>query len=142
MEEVVVKVEETVKDLVEKVEDKVEDVVKDLAEKVEDKVEDVVKDLAEKVEDKVEELIKKVEDDHPSVKIAVDAIETKLAEVVDGRVLSCSCWGFLWTLRITRKTPQSSLPKPEDSVSKLAEQPPQSTQQADIPQTKAETPTQ
>lgn len=138
MEEVVVKVEETVKDLIENV----EDTVKDIMEKVEDKLEDIASDIGEDVGDKVEELVKKVEDIHPSVKIAVDAVEAKLAEVVDGRALSCSCWGFLWTLRIVRKSRQPSLPKVEESASTPTAEPPPSTQQADIPQTKVETPAQ
>jgi len=115
-----------------------------------DKVEAVVETKVEEVTVKVDEVLEKIEnteitieqpkivetvldklDDIPVIK---DAIEN-IVEVVDGRVFTCSCWSWVLTLRITRKTNQTSPPKPEENPNKSEEKPSQCTPQEKSPQT-------
>ena len=106
------------------VEDKVEQVIKDKADeinaeldKVEDKVESTIEKVGDSIEKKVDELVPE------PLKNVLDIAESNLAEVVDGRVFSCSLFGFLLSLRITRKNPKSSPSKSEETSNKVPSQP-------------------
>jgi hypothetical protein len=122
MENIVVKVE----DLVKEHSDQIHDVVEKKADEILDKVEDNVESVLEKIGDKIDEIIP------DEVKKVLDTI------LVDGRVFSCSLFGFLWSLRITRKLRHSPLPKVMDYTNKSVVEPVQNVQQVETPQPKIE----
>lgn len=92
------------------VEDKVQQVIKDKADEINAEVEKVGDSIEKKVDELVPEPLKNI-------------VESNLAEVVDGRVFSCSLFGFLLSLRITRKNPKSSPSKSEETSNKAPSQP-------------------
>ncbi len=119
METIVEIVESKKDDVLEKVADQIEEKKEELEKKV-DEVADTVEETVEKAAD---ELAKKVEeaakpladildklDDNPQVAKALDIIEDQL----DGREVSCSCFGWLVALRITRKSKKTSQAKSEE----------------------------
>lgn len=123
MAEIVVEIVESKKDeIIEKV---VEQIDEKKVDEVVDKVEEKVEEVAEVVTEKIEEVAKPLTDiidkldDNPQVAKVLDAIEDQL----DGREVSCSCFGWLFALRISRKrkeTPPSKseeIPKSESSES-------------------------
>jgi hypothetical protein len=111
-EEVEKKVEETA--------DKVLDTVQENTQVVADKVEDAIETVTKPITDLIDKL-----DDNPAVKKVIDGISESIVEQVDGRVFSCSLFGWLFALRITRKTPQSSPTKSEETENKPSSSPPQ-----------------
>ena len=111
-EEIEKKVEETA--------DKVLDDIQENTQKVADKVEDVIENVTKPLSDLIDKL-----DDNPAIKKLMDGISESIVEQVDGRVFSCSLFGWLFALRITRKTPQSSPAKPEVIESKQSSSLPQ-----------------
>jgi uncharacterized protein (UPF0210 family) len=102
------KKEEVVEKIVEQVDEKKVDEVMD---KVEDTVEQAIENISEKVEKAIEELSAKV-DLPPQVEKVIDILEDQL----DGRQLSCACFGWLVALRITRKSKQTPPTKSADEV--------------------------
>lgn len=141
MEGVVEKVNSTI--TVELVEQKVEEVeqkVEETADKVLDIVQEKTQAAATKVEDAVEKVAKPVTDlidkidDDPRVKAVLDSVTGAVAEQIDGRVFSCGCFGWMFALRITRKTPQPSPSKSEVTESKQPESPLQHVEVKESPQ--------
>lgn len=121
--------EEKIKEVIAQHSDKIESVVEKKVEEVLESKTAEVKAEVDKVEDKIESTLEKTADDiekkfdqvvPESVK---NIVESNLAEIVDGRVISCSLFGFLWTLRITRKDSQSSPSKSEETENKPKSQP-------------------
>lgn len=110
---------EDVEKKVEETTDKVLDTVQENTQAVADKVEDVVEKVAKPLTDIIDKL-----DDNPQVKKVLDGITDSVVAQVDGREFSCSLFGWLFALRITRKSPQPSPSKSEVSESKLPELPP------------------
>lgn len=132
---------------VELVEQKVEEVEKRVEETT-DKVLDTVQENTQKVADKVEaaakpvtDLIDKLDDD-PRMKAVLDGITESVAEQLDGREFSCGCFGWIFALRITRKTHQSSQSTPEAIDNKLPELPPQPEEVKELSQAKSPAETQ
>lgn len=102
----------------------IEEKAKEVVEQIEDKVEITVEEIEKKVEDKVEEVAKKLDEKTDWIPSEVKtAVESKLVEVVDGSAISCSCFGFLWSLRISRKSPPTPPSKSEDSQNTPKPQP-------------------
>lgn len=111
-------IESKKEEIVEKVIDQIESHKDDIVKKVDEaevKVEETIEKVADDIEKKVEDIL---DNAPPEVKKVVDTVESKIVEIVDGRLISCSCWGFLWSLRITRKSPQTPPSKSEDSQNK------------------------
>jgi hypothetical protein len=112
METVVQIVESKKEEIVDKIAEQVDEKKVDEAmDKVEDTVEQVIENISEKVEKALEELSAKV-DLPPQVDKVIDILEDQL----DGRQLSCSCFGWLFALRIARKSKQTPPTKPADEV--------------------------
>lgn len=110
METVVQVVESKKEEIIEKVVEQVDEKKVDEAlDKVEDVIEKTVEEISEKVEKVVEELSAKV-DLPPEVEKVIDILEDQL----DGREVSCSCFGWLVALRITRKSKQTPPTKSAD----------------------------
>lgn len=116
------------------VSEKAVELVESKAEEIGDKVGKVVDDELGKVEEKVNHLIKTIEgrlkeveavkkvenivdklDDNPAVKKVMDEVSDSVIEQVDGRVVSCGCFGWDLSLRISRKKSRSSPTKPLQS---------------------------
>ena len=114
------------------VQNKVEEVIESKTEEVIVKVDEVL-DNIEKTEvvidvpKPVEEIIEKVE----KIEVVKDVIEN-VVEVVDGRTFSCSIFGWLLSLHITRKQKTPPQTKSEDIPNKPEVKPSQ-----DIPQEKS-----
>jgi hypothetical protein len=65
----------------------------------------------------VVEKIEAVIDSNPQLKDAVDKLESKLVEAVDGRLFSCWCFGWWFSLKITRQDPRKTLStQPQSTV--------------------------
>ena len=140
---VVEKVNEVISEkAVELVEQKTEEIEKTV-EDTTDKVLDTVQENTQKVADKIEEIAKPVTDlidkldDNPVVKKVLDTVTESVAEQLDGREFSCGCFGWLFALRITRKTRQSAPSTPAALDSKLPELPPQHEEVKESPPPKA-----
>ena len=134
--EIVVKIQEKVDEQADAIAEKAEKAVETVKEKVADKVieqgvviaektdnalekvEDKVGDVTESVGEKIESVIEKIEEISPEVKKVVDAVESKLVTVVDGRQFTCFCSQWKLTLRITRRSKQSPLTRSEGTQSK------------------------
>jgi hypothetical protein len=116
----------------EAVEKKIEEVLESKTEEIDKKVDEAEVKIEETVENVATDIEKKIEDilenASPEVKKVVDVVESKLIEVIDGRVFSCSCFGFLWSLRIARKSPQTPPSKSEETQNKETPQQVQDTQ--------------
>jgi hypothetical protein len=111
--DVVVKVVESKKDeIFEKAVEQInEKKVDEVVDKVEETVEKVIDEVAKKIEETaapVAAILDKL-DDNPQVAKVIDILEDQL----DGREISCSCFGWLVALRIARKSKKTSPPKPE-----------------------------
>lgn len=145
-EEVVEKVTEVVSEkAIELVESKAEEIekkVEETTDKVLDTVQENTQAVADKVEDAVEKIAKPVTDlidkidDNPVVKEVLDNIAESIVEQVDGRVFSCSCFGWLLSLQITRKNQKPSPSKSEVTENKSSEQPSQSVVVKEEPHSK------
>jgi hypothetical protein len=137
------KQDEIVEKVLEKVEEKKEEIEKKVDE-VADKAEAAIESAAEQVGKKIDNILDKL-DDNPQIAKAIDVLDDIVGDQLNGREVSCACWGFLWSLRITRKVPQSppakseatpktELPAPTPSVPAKEESPATVPQQ---PQTDA-----
>lgn len=98
--------------------DKVLDDVQANTQKVADKVEDVVEKAAKPLTDLVDKL-----DDNPHVKKVLDGVTESIVQQVDGREFSCFCFGLGLSLRISRKSRQSSPSKVEGLDNRLPKLP-------------------
>lgn len=139
------KVEEVVSEkVVELVESKTEEIEKKVEETT-DKVLYTVQENTQKVADKVEEAVKPIADlidDNPAVKKVLDGTSESIVEKVDGREFSCFCFGWLLSLKISRKLPQSSPSTQAVIDNKLPELPPQHEVVKESPPPKVETESQ
>lgn len=137
MAEVVVEIVESKKEeVVEKVLEQVEEKKEEIAEKVDevaDKAEAAIEKVGDEIGKKVEAVLDKL-DDNPQVAKALDVLDDVIGDQLDGREISCSCFGWLVALRIARKsrksapakseaTPNTKSPEPAPSVP-VVEQPP------------------
>jgi hypothetical protein len=120
-EEVEKKVEETT--------DKVLDAVEENTQKVADKIEDAVEKVAKPLTD----LIDKIDDD-PRVKAMIDGVTDAVGDQLDGREFSCGCFGWMFALRIARKSRESTPSKSEVIDHKLPELPPLHEEVKETPQ--------
>ena len=116
VEEVVTKVEEKVVELAPKVVEltdaavvQTQAVVEDTTQKVSDAVTAAVESSA--VVQKVEALI----ESNPEVKVAAKKLEAALVKEVDGRMFTCWCFGWWWSLKITGRDPRKLLATPSPS---------------------------
>lgn len=105
---------EVVEKIVVKKTDSALDAVQANTQKVADKVEGAVEKVAKPLTDVIDKL-----DDDPRVKKVLDGVTESVVQQVDGREFSCFCFGLKLSLRITRKTPQSSPSKPSAIDNKL-----------------------
>lgn len=108
--------------------DKVVEQVAIAVDQVEAVVEDVTAKVSELVTDAIESnpVVQKVEaliDSNPEVKAAVDKLEAKLVEMVDGKGSTCWCFGWWWTLKITRRDPRKTPSTPSLSSETVAPAP-------------------
>lgn len=113
MEVVTEKAVELIESKKEEILDKIEEVAEQKVDAAETAVEEAASDLGKKLEElaaPVADLIDKL-DDNPQVAAAIESLVTQ----VDGREVSCSCFGFLFALRITRKSKTTPPAKPEDT---------------------------
>ena len=107
---------EKVESKAEEIGDKVGEIADKELTKLEEKVEDLLNTINKKAEES--EVVKQVEavidkwDDNPMVKEVTESV----IEQVDGRVVSCFCFGWNLSLRIDRKKSPSSQTKPLQSV--------------------------
>ena len=118
-------IESKKEEAVEKVIDQIESHKDEIATKIEEtevKIEESVEKVGKKLEDTVSSVVDKL-DDNPQVAKVIDSVETIVVDQLDDRNLSCSCFGFLWSLRITRKSPQTPPSKSEETQNKPTPQP-------------------
>lgn len=104
-EEILEKIAEQLEGKKEEIEKKVDEV----ADKTEETVEKVADDIGKKLEEVAKPLTDLIDklDDNPQVATILTGIVTQ----VDGREITCSCFGWLFALRISRKgtaTPPAS----------------------------------
>lgn len=113
------KKDEVLEKVVEQVEEKKEEIEKKVDE-VADKAEEAVEKAADEVGKKLEEAAKPLTDlidkldDNPQVAKALDIIDDVIGDQLDGREISCSCFGWLVALRIARKMKEKSQAKLEE----------------------------
>jgi len=118
------KKDEVLEKVVEQMEEKKEEVEKKVDE-VADKAEEAVEKAAEEVGKKLEEAAKPLADildkldDNPQVAKALDMIDDVIGDQLDGREISCSCFGWLVALRIARKSKEKSQAKSEETLPKI-----------------------
>jgi hypothetical protein len=140
MAEVVVELVESKKEeVVEKVLEQVEAKKEEISEKVDeaaDKAEAAIESAGDAIGKKAEAILDKL-DDNPQVAKALDILDDVIGDQLDGREISCSCFGWLVALRITRKSQTSAPAKSEATLN--TELPPlaPSTQVEERPPTKA-----
>ena len=92
---------------------KVEEIIESKSEEIQKKADEIEVKIEETVEKVADDIQKKIEDILPDQLEKI--IESNLVEVIDGRVFSCSCFGLLWSLRITRKSPPTLPSKSEET---------------------------
>jgi hypothetical protein len=123
LEQVTVQLEEKKDEIAQKVDevaDKVEATVEKTGEEVGKKLEEAAKPIAD--------IIDKL-DDNPQIAKALDIVGDVLEEQLNGRELSCSCFGWLVALRISRRNPPPAPSKPEETPQKAqTESQPQHTE--------------
>ena len=131
-------IEGKIKEVVAQHSDQIEAVVESKIEEVLDSKTDEIKSELDKIENNVESAIetieKKVDELPEPIKNVLELVESNLADVVDGRVISCSLFGFLWSLRITRKTAGSVPSKSKEIENKAKSQPSLSIRIPGLPQ--------
>lgn len=81
--------------------DKIEEVVETKVEEVTVKLDDVL-DKVQEVTIEEPKVIEKIVDKLDDVPVINEAMKN-MVEVIDGRAFTCSCWGWLFVLRISRK---------------------------------------
>lgn len=151
-EQIVEKVTEVVNEkaieLVESKSEEIEKKVEETTDKVLDTVQENTQEVAEKIEDAIEKVSKPIADlidkidDNPAVKEVLENITDSIVEQVDGRVFSCSCFGFLWSLQITRNKKNTPPSKSKDAESKSSESPVQSVEVKEQPSSSTPSETQ
>jgi hypothetical protein len=120
MADVVVELVESKKDeVIEKVLEQVEDKKEEAGKKVDevaDKAEAAIESAGDEIGKKVEAVLDKL-DDNPHVAKALDVLDDVIGDQLDGREISCSCFGWLVALRIARKSQTSAPAKSEATLS-------------------------
>ena len=132
------KKEEIVEKVLEQVESKKEEVAKKVDEAA-DKVEATIENAGNEIGKKIEDVIDKL-DDNPQIAKALDVLDDVLGDQLNGREISCSCFGWLVALRIARKSQKNPPSKSEAKSNTLLsvripnipveEQPPSKTLQS------------
>jgi hypothetical protein len=118
------KKDEIIEKAVEQLENKKEEIEKKMDETI-DKAEDAVETAANEVGKKLEEAAKPLADildkldNNPQVAKALDMIDDVIGDQLDGREISCSCFGWLVALRIARKSNEKSQAKSEETLPKI-----------------------
>lgn len=113
------KQDEILEKAVEQLEERKEEIEKKVDE-VADKAEEVIENAAGEVGKKLEEAAKPIVDlidkldDNPQVAKALDVIDDVIGDQLDGREITCSCFGWLVALRIARKSKEKSQAKLEE----------------------------
>jgi vacuolar-type H+-ATPase subunit H len=114
---------------IELVESKVEEFEKKAEETV-DEVLDTVQENTQKVADDIEDAVEKAAqplkdliDNDPRVKAMLDSVTDAVGDQFDGREFSCGCFGWMFALRIARKSPQQSQSTSKVIDGKLSELP-------------------
>ena len=118
------KIKETLNDKLDEIVVKVEEKTSEVTDAVLDKAQDAVTDATEKASNAVvaaiesNETVQKIEaliESNSQAKAVVESVEAAFVKEVDGRVFSCSCFGWLFSMKIThqnKKTlPATSSPK-------------------------------
>lgn len=113
-------VEEKKEEIIEKVEEQLESKKEEVGKKV-DQVENTIEQTAEAIGDKLEAIVDKL-DDNPQVAKALEVLDNVLGNQVDGREVTCSCFSWLFVLRITRKNPPTVPSKPVETENKPSSQ--------------------
>ncbi len=134
------KKEEVVEKVLEQVESKKEDIEKKVDE-VADKAEAAIESAGDAIGKKAEAILDKL-DDNPQVAKALDVLDDILGDQLNGREISCSCFGWLVLLRIARKSQKSVPAKSEATLSTELPVLAPSTQVEERPPTKAPEPSQ
>lgn len=137
-------VESKKEEVVEKVLEQVESKKEEIAEKVDavaDKAEAAIEKAGDEVGKKVEAVLDKL-DNNPQVAKALDILDDVLGDQLNGREISCSCFGWLVALRITRKSQMSAPAKSEATLSTELPVLAPSTQVEERPPTKTPEPSQ
>jgi hypothetical protein len=101
----------------EQLEEKKEEIA-EVADKTEEAVEKVANEIGKKLEEPIAAIIDKL-DDNPQIAKALDIVENVIEDQLDGREISCSCFGWLVALRISRKTQATPPSKPEEKLEKI-----------------------
>jgi hypothetical protein len=114
----VAEVSKLVEDAVPKVEELTDNVLDEAQVAVEDATKAALDAITEAIDSNpVVEKIEAVIDSNPQLKDAVDKLESKIVEAVDGRLFSCWCFGWWFSLKITRQDPRKTLStQPQSTV--------------------------
>ena len=113
-------VEEKKEEILEKVIEQLESKKEDVEKKV-DEAETIVEQTAEAIGDKLEQIVDKL-DDIPQVAKAIEVLDDVIGNQIDGREVTCSCFSWLFVLRITRKNPPTAPSKPAETENKPSSQ--------------------
>lgn len=113
-------VEEKKEEIIEKVVEQLDSKKEEIGEKV-DKVENVIEKSAEAIGDKLEAIVDKL-DDNPQVAKAIEVLDNVIGNQIDGREITCSCFSWLFVLRITRKNQKTVQSKPVETENKPSSQ--------------------
>ena len=122
VEQVQAKVEEVVEQqIAPKVEEKVVEVTTAALEQTQTVVEDTTKKASDAVVAAVESsvVVQKVEaliESNPQAKAVVEKLEAALVKEVDGRMFTCWCFGWWWSLKITGQDPRKVPSTPVQST--------------------------
>lgn len=120
---------EKVVDQIEEKKEEIEKKVDEVADKAEEAVEKAADELGKKLEEVAKplaDLIDKI-DDNPQVAKALDMIDDVIGDQLDGREISCSCFGWLVALRIARKSNDSLPAKSVETAKTQTESPSQNS---------------
>lgn len=107
-DEILEKVAEQLEEKKEEIEQKVDEV----ADKAEETIETAAEEISKKLEEAAKPLTDLIDklDDNPQIAAVLEGIVTQ----VDGREITCSCFGWLFALRISRKRADSPPTKSEE----------------------------
>lgn len=134
------KQDEIVEKVVEQVESKKEE-IETKVDEVADNVETAIESAGDAVGKKAEAILDKL-DNNPHVAKALDVLDDIVGDQLNGREISCSCFGWLVALRIARKSQKTSLAKSEATLSTELPVLAPSTQVEERPPTKTPEPAQ
>jgi len=101
--------------------DKVEKIVEAKTEEIAVKLDDVL-DKVEEVKIEEPKIIATIIDKLDDIPVINEAMQN-IVEVVDGRSFTCSCWGWLFVLRISRKSRNTPPSKPEETTNTVSNEP-------------------